>query len=308
MKTIDVHPLEYGEESAWLDVEAGSAPSTDDAERIRAILAETGTAGGRRLLLAVEGGHPVGRLEGAFLNPRLYFIRELLTSERADQRAVGAALLSYLNPSFAADEVEVLSWDRTDAVHINAALESAGFVVKKEKIFVEKSLEGLKAFREDPFAYRSLSEIGRDRFLGVMAPASEGDPFEDAAARDPRTEFRELVSLAGEAFDPTWWRVAYLDRDPIGVVLPQIFSNRKSEGTLFYVAVLPEFRGRGYGRVLHASGLAFLAARGVTRYIGSTDARNYPMIAVFKANECEQTGRQLFYRALNTEPAGRGGD
>jgi GNAT superfamily N-acetyltransferase len=137
-----------------------------------------------------------------------------------------------------------------------------------------------------------------------MAPASEGDPFEDDSSRDPRAEFRELTSFAGAAFDPTWWRVAYLDRDPIGVVLPQTFSNRKNEGTLFYVAVLPEFRGRGFGRILHASGLAFLAERGVTRYIGSTDARNLPMISVFRANGCEQTGRQLFYRALRKRPEG----
>jgi GNAT superfamily N-acetyltransferase len=304
LAAIEVHPLEYGEEPAWLEVESGSAVSCADAERIRGILAKTGAEGARCLLLAVLDGRPVGRLEGVFLNPKLYFVRELRASEEADRGAVGVALLSHLTPSFAADEIEVLSWDRTDSAHINAALERAGFVVKKEKVFVEKNIEGLTAFREDPFTYRSLEEVGQARFLEVMAPAAEGDPFEDAGARDPEREFGELVSFAGDAFDPTWWRVAYLDEDPIGVVLPQNFSGKRHEGTLFYVAVLPEFRGRGYGKVLHASGLAFLAARGVTRYIGSTDARNYPMIAVFRANECEQTGRQLFYRALKREPGG----
>jgi len=306
LEAIQVHPLEYGEEPAWLEVESDSAVSCDGAERIRGILAKTGADGARCLLLAVLDGRPVGRLEGVFLNPKLYFIRELRASEQADRDAVDAALVSHLTPSFAADEIEVLSWDRPDSAHINTALERAGFVIKKEKIFVEKSIEGLKPFREDPFTYRSLEDVGRTRFLEVMAPAAEGDPFEDATARDPEREFEELVSFAGDAFDPTWWRVAHLDDDPIGVVLPQCFSSRRHEGTLFYVAVLPEFRGRGYGKVLHASGLAFLASRGVTNYIGSTDARNYPMIAVFRANECEQTGRQLFYRALRRGPGGRG--
>jgi ribosomal protein S18 acetylase RimI-like enzyme len=50
------------------------------------------------------------------------------------------------------------------------------------------------------------------------------------------------------------------------------------QGTLFYVAVLPAFRGRGYGRALHAGGLAMLAERGVTRYVGSTDTRNDPIL------------------------------
>lgn len=301
---IDVHPLEYGEELAWLRVESGAEISPDGAQRIRGVLAKTGREGARCLLLAVENGRPVGRLEGAFLNPKLYFVRELLASDRADRNAVDAALLSYLGASFAADGIEVLSWDRPDAAHVNVALERAGFVVNKEKVFVERNLDDFEARHEDPFVYRSLAEIGEDRFLEVMTEAATGDPFEDVSSRDPRTDFRDLINYAGASFDPTWWRVAYLERDPIGVVLPQVYSDRTNEGTLFYVGVLPEFRGRGFGRVLHASGLAFLAAKGIRRYVGSTDARNLPMIAVFRANGCGQTGRQLFYRALRRSPGG----
>jgi GNAT superfamily N-acetyltransferase len=301
LRTIDIRPLEYGEEERWLSVESGAGVSEDGTRKIRGALAKAGPEGARCFLLAIDGDRPVGRLEGVFLNPKLYFIRELLAAPHAEHARVGAALASHLGESFAAEGVEVLSWDRPDAVHINAALERAGFVVKKEKVFVEKDLEGFSSPHEDPFTYRSLAEVGEDRFLDVMAPASEGDPFEDASARDPRREFSELVSFAGSAFDATWWRAAYLDHDPIGVVLPQSFANKKHEGTLFYVAVIPEFRGRGFGRILHATGLAFLADHGVSRYIGSTDARNLPMIAVFRTNGCEQTGRQLFYGALRRE-------
>lgn len=307
MRTIDVHPLEYGEETRWLRVESASEPSREEAQRIRGLLAKTGGEEVRCLLLAVENGRPVGRLEGTFLNPKLYFIRELLTSDLAAGDAVGDALTGFLGASFAADGIELLSWDRPDAAHVNAALVRVGFVVNKEKVFVEKDLSALGPRGEDPFVYRSLAEIGEDRFLEVMTRAAEGDPFEDVSARDPRSDFRDLVNYAGASFDPTWWRVAYLDRDPIGVVLPQAYADRANEGTLFYVGVLPEFRGRGFGRTLHASGLAFLAERGVTRYVGSTDARNLPMVAVFRANGCDQTGRQLFYRALRREPGGRGG-
>lgn len=304
MKAIDVHPLEYGEEPAWLQVESGSVVSSEGAQRIRGLLAKTSPQGARCLLLAVEDGRPVGRLEGVFLNPKLYFVRELLTSERTDRDVTDTALLSYLCASFAAEGVEVLSWDRPDAAHVNAALVRAGFVVSKEKVFVELKLDEFEGRHEDPFTYRSLTEIGEDRFVELMTKSATGDPFEDVSLRDPRSDFRDLINYAGAGFDPTWWRVAYLDRDPIGVVLPQVFSDRTNEGTMFYVAVLPEFRGRGFGRVLHASGLAFLAAKGITRYIGSTDARNLPMIAVFRANGCEQTGRQLFYRALKRGSGG----
>lgn len=304
MQAIDVHPLQAGEEPQWLRVESAPEPTAGGAARIRGLLAKTERGRAPCLLLAVENGRPVGRLEGTFLNPKLYFVRELLASDEADRGEVAAALAKYLGSSFAPEGIEVLSWDRPDAVHINAALERTGFVVSKAKIFVEKDLRAFRAAQEDPFVYRSLAEIGEDRFLEIMSRAAEGDPFEDVAARDPRRDFRDLVGYAGAAFDPTWWRVAYLGRDPVGVVLPQVFSDRTNEGTLFYVGVLPEFRGRGFGRMLHASGLAFLAGRGITRYVGSTDARNFPMIAVFRANGCEQTGRQLFYRALKREPEG----
>jgi GNAT superfamily N-acetyltransferase len=112
-----------------------------------------------------------------------------------------------------------------------------------------------------------------------------------------------LIEYAGKRFDPTWWRIAYVESEPAGVVLPQAFEKRDNEGTLFYVAVRPAFRGRGYGRVLHAAGLEFLSRKGIVKYVGSTDARNFPMLAVFQTNGCRQTGTQLFYKAVRKEGA-----
>jgi hypothetical protein len=52
---------------------------------------------------------------------------------------------------------------------------------------------------------------------------------------------------------------------------------------------------------LHAAGLEFLARNGIQHYVGSTDSRNMPMLAVFAANGCRSTGSQLFYKALRKE-------
>lgn len=301
MHTLEVRSVAQGDEERWILVESPAPAPPEDRRGTSGLLSRKGREDERCLLLALESGRPVGRLEGTFLNPRLYFIRELLASNDGDRDAVCSALVGFLAASFADDCIEVLSWDRPDSAHVNAALRRAGFVVNKEKIFVEKDLSASRAEREDPFVYRSLAEIGEDRFIEVMTEAATGDPFEDVSARDPRSDFADLVSYAGTSFDPTRWYVAYLDRDPIGILLPQTYSDRKNEGTLFYVGVLPEFRGRGFGRILHSSGLALLAGRGVERYVGSTDARNLPMTAVFRANGCTQTGRQLFYRALRKE-------
>jgi GNAT superfamily N-acetyltransferase len=189
----------------------------------------------------------------------------------------------------------VLSSDRPKNAEVNRALERGGFQIQKKKAYVARNLEGELPEPAVEFAFRTLFEVGKVEFLRVMTEASEGDPFEDATERDPEAEFAELVEAAGGKFDPASWMLAHVEGEAVGVVLPQEFSDSEAEGTLFYVAVLPAFRGRGYGRALHATGLAMLAERGVTRYIGSTDTRNKPMLKVFEANGCPQTATQLFY-------------
>ncbi|MCK4409528.1 MAG: GNAT family N-acetyltransferase, partial [Candidatus Eisenbacteria sp.] len=250
----------------------------------------------RSFLVALMGARAAGRLEGLFLSDKLYFVREMRCAEGFSCSVIEHALARFLGDSFSSDGIGILSWDRTKNAEVNAALERAGFLVEKRKAFVARSLKDDLPQSGTRFAFRTLAAAGKTEFLRVMTEAAEGDPFEDPAGRDPEDDFRELTEGAGDRFDPASWMLAQVDGDVVGVVLPQEFPGRDREGTLFYVAVLPPFRGRGYGRGLHAAGLAMLAERGVTRYLGSTDTRNEPMLRVFEANGCSQTGIQLFYK------------
>ncbi len=200
--------------------------------------------------------------------------------------------------------MSVLTWDVPESEAINDALERSGFGVKKRKIVVERSIVGYESPYDDPFTYSSIEVVGRENFVRVMAEASEGDPFEDSTDRDVDREFQEMVDYAGKRFDPTWWTTADLGGETVGVVLPQAYAGCDDEGTLFYVGVRPSFRGRGYGKILHAAGLEFLSRHGVTKYVGSTDERNVPMIAVFKANGCAQTATQVFREATREQETG----
>jgi RimJ/RimL family protein N-acetyltransferase len=304
MPEIEVRPLETGSESLWVGLVETDGDAEEQLEAFVARFAEKGGRDPRAFLLAFDGETCVGRFEGVFLNDRLYFIREVAAAAGADRDAVADAFGAHLRPSFSRERVEVLTWDRPEAEAIHGLLKRAGFVIDKKKVFVEKDLAGYRATHDDPFAYRPLSEVGEPAFIGIMTEAAAGDPFEDASTRDPEEDFRDLKTYAGAKFDATRWKVAYLDDEPVGVVLPQEFPNDKKEGTLFYVAVRPRFRGRGFGKVLHASGLAFLADQGLLRYFGSTDTRNHPMMRIFAVNGCEQTGRQFFYKALKRNGAG----
>lgn len=292
---LESRPLKKGEELLWISLGSFVTSGRLDSDDVSVAL---GRDDPRSFLIALDGSRCVGRLRGRFLNPRLYFVRELIASEGAGPSAVAESLCGFLAQSFATDGTEILAWDRPEDYETNRSMEAAGFVVGRRKVFVERDLVGYESPYENRLTYKTLAELGEERFLELMTEASKGDPFEDMTGRDPRSDFRELVDYAGDKFDPTWWRAGYLRGAPMGVVLPQEFADRDGEGSLFYVGVLPDHRGHGHGKRLHAAGLEFLARNGIGHYVGSTDSRNMPMLAIFAANDCRSTGSQLFYKAL----------
>jgi len=281
-----------GQEKTWLGINLSpsevEASLPDFTERVRRRGDDE-----RAFLLAFDGSRCVGRLEGTFPVPTVYIVREIHAVEGPDTLGIEDALCAYLRPSFARERVSVLTWAVPESEAINDALERSGFGVTKRKLVVERSIAGYTSPYDDPFTYSSLEVVGRENFVRVMTEASEGDPFEDSTDRDVDREFQRMVDYAGNRFDPTWWTIARLGGETVGVVLPQAYEGCDDEGTLFYVGVRPSFRGRGYGKVIHAAGLEFLARHGVTKYVGSTDERNEPMIAVFKANDCAHTATQV---------------
>jgi ribosomal protein S18 acetylase RimI-like enzyme len=70
-------------------------------------------------------------------------------------------------------------------------------------------------------------------------------------------------------------------------VLPAVFAGKPKnairEGTIFYLGVLPEHRGKGYGHELLAQATRVLHEVGVWRILCDTAACNRPMIAAFRA-------------------------
>lgn len=71
-----------------------------------------------------------------------------------------------------------------------------------------------------------------------------------------------------------------------GISIPHIEAGTTDEGRVFYFGVVPEQRGKGYGKIFHAITLELLKTFGAKVYIGSTDTGNSPMRRVFEANGC----------------------
>jgi ribosomal protein S18 acetylase RimI-like enzyme len=94
---------------------------------------------------------------------------------------------------------------------------------------------------------------------------------------------------ADEALNLKNWLLAYRDGKLAGAVFAQRYFDKPEEGSIFFIGLTPEFRGKGLAKILHAKGLELLSNEGCTGYVGSTDIQNTAMIAVFKANDCTLT-------------------
>ena len=107
----------------------------------------------------------------------------------------------------------------------------------------------------------------------------------ETAVRQYEDEFAAYSSPRG------WWRIATLpEGDPVGFVIP---ARNDYNPIIAYLAVLPQYRGRGYVDAVLAEGTRVLAAQNVARIRAATDLTNTPMAEAFR-----RAGYVNFERAI----------
>jgi RimJ/RimL family protein N-acetyltransferase len=251
---------------------------------------------------AWRGDRCAGRLRAEKVQGGLFIVSEVVVAAGEPQVAVGADLLGGL--AGRAEGARLALDDIESEAPLRAWVEAGGWRLEAEKLVVEREPPWPSGPVPAGYALRSLAEVGEETFAAAMDRAAEGDAFEGEGPRDPLAELRDLIELAGERFDATGWFVLVEGDEPAGVLLPQRTGRR--EGTIFYLGVVPERRGRGLGRAIHALGLRLLGERGAARYAGSTDTRNEAMVRVFARNGCRELARQRYYEARSRSGSGRG--
>lgn len=249
----------------------------------------------RRFTLAARERQRLhARMEARFIQGLLFYADRIWVEPEANVAAAHHAFAGAVHEHAGDRRAEVLVWDDPKWAAWRTGLEQAGFRVARRKAYVDRSLEADLPPDPPGLELRTLADVAEADFLSRMTAATVGDPFEDRKeGTDPAEEWKALIAYAGERFDPSRWFLVDDAEGPVGVVLPQATSDEN--GTLFYVAVLPERRGEGLGTRLHAKGLHLLAGQGVTNYFGSTDLRNEAMSRVFERNGCQVTATQLYY-------------
>lgn len=136
-----------------------------------------------------------------------------------------------------------------------------------------------------------------EELLSLMTRALQGTL--DAHDRDELTRLspREVATrhyeeeLAHYTSPRTWWRVATLpDGEPVGFVIP---ARNAYHPIIAYLAVLSEYRGRGYVDEILVEGTRVLAGQNAERVHAATDVGNVPMARAF-----QRAGYVTFQRAI----------
>ena len=88
-------------------------------------------------------------------------------------------------------------------------------------------------------------------------------------------------------YQMAWWQFAANEKQElVGFLLPVIYPGEQRSGleeaTLYYIGVLPEHRGHGYGYDLLCQATRTMQQAGVWRIYCDTDIENIPMIKAFQ--------------------------
>jgi ribosomal protein S18 acetylase RimI-like enzyme len=123
----------------------------------------------------------------------------------------------------------------------------------------------------------------------VMAESVDASDRQRASNPDPRKTTEIFLNSAREdfAYQDDWWQFGINEKGKIvGFVLPVIFpgcaKEGLEEGTIYYMGVLPEYRGLGLANDLLSKGTQILQQIGVWRVFCDTAVDNVRMISAFK--------------------------
>ncbi|MCU0544725.1 MAG: GNAT family N-acetyltransferase [Oscillatoriaceae cyanobacterium Prado104] len=122
----------------------------------------------------------------------------------------------------------------------------------------------------------------------VMAASLDASDRKRACDREPHEAAQTFLneSRDGFSYQDEWWQFGINETgDIVGFVLPVIFTGCAKEGleegTIYYMGVVPEYRGLGFASELLSKGTRTLQEVGVWRIFCDTAVNNVPMISAF---------------------------
>jgi ribosomal protein S18 acetylase RimI-like enzyme len=146
---------------------------------------------------------------------------------------------------------------------------------------------------ENALRFVEASDAWPSEAIGqVMAASMDASDMHAVSHLGTSQAVAELLKVLPEYFERPngWWRVGIdTQGHQVGFVLPVLFKdssrsrNGKPQGTIFYMGVLPSFRGRGYGLALVNEATRVFSQADCWRIFCDTGTDNLPMVMAFRA-------------------------
>lgn len=146
---------------------------------------------------------------------------------------------------------------------------------------------------EGRLEYKDVDRASLEALVGeIMSTGPDESDQAAVSALGARAAARELLDVDPEYFqtEPTWWRMASdADGKTVGIVLPVLLRQErhwrdgKPQGTIYYMGVLPQHRGKGYGRELLDEATRLFLKRDCWRVFCDASATNEPMLRAFRS-------------------------
>ncbi len=182
---------------------------------------------------------------------------------------------------------------------LKQALAEAGFQVRKNKVIYERRLEEPFKLESDKIlTYKGIDEIGLEKVKQLCLQSLQGsldysgDLFPASSEKEFDIDWRMMRRK-----DLT--RVAFYENQLVGVILPDLMDDET--GTFTYMAIMLDFRGKGFGNTLFVDGLKLFKSIGASQYSDSTSVTNLPMIKIFEKNGCKKFMNRIEYVYLIQE-------
>lgn len=286
---FEIRPLSLGDDENWFSLE-GPVENIEVRKKklIQNLLMPQQQGYNNFYLIAFNNGIPIGKISGQFAQEKA-IISKMHSDSRFEAIEILKGFIAYLGED---KKYEALCWDKEQDIEWENLLINFGFHLLQEKEYYEKMISKYVSPYEEKFAFLSLKEIGKHKFINYL-----GKIYRNNLNRNfiyPKTDFENFINISGKDYSEIW-KISLINNKTCGVLLPIAYPDVPQEGTILSFGVFQNYRNKGYGSALHAKGLELLSKLGVLRYVGSTDIYNSPMKKVFIKNNCNPIGIRKIY-------------
>ncbi|MEM7535007.1 MAG: hypothetical protein AAF639_22720 [Chloroflexota bacterium] len=195
--------------------------------------------------------------------------------------------------------------------------ESAGFHVMQGKTAYTYDLWQEQPALPTGLVFRSLTEVDETAFIDAIQQILVGTLDQADQAKIVAVGLEQVAKDMFETpqgtpwhYEPNWWQLAYqVDNQTgtetlVGVIQPLAFANSldtttgcMTEGTIGYIGVVPEQRGKGYINALLTQVHILLQEAGLESMYCDTDSNNWPISQAFMRAGYARDGVRWLYKA-----------